>query len=108
MKIKIFLFHRINPVRDPLWDPMDPAHFRRVMGYLKNQFDIFKLEDMILKPQEFVNVKKPLAAVVFDDGYRDFIDYAMPVLSELSINASMYIITDTASTGTPTWTYMLD
>src|SRR5688572_13633718 len=108
MRIKIFLFHRVNPVRDRLWDPMDPIHFRRVISYLKKHFDIFKLEDMILHPQEYAKAKKPLAAVVFDDGYRDFIDYAMPVLSELNTKASMYIITDAASKGIPPWTYILD
>jgi peptidoglycan/xylan/chitin deacetylase (PgdA/CDA1 family) len=108
MKIKIFLFHRVNPVRDPLWDPIDPLHFRKVISYLKNHFDIFKLEDMILNPQDYKLAKKPLAAIVFDDGYRDFIDYALPILQEFNSEASMYIITDSASNGTPPWTYILD
>lgn len=108
MKIKVFLFHRVNPERDLLWDPMDPLHFRKVIEYLNRKFDIFKLEDMILYPQNYNGAKKPLAAVVFDDGYRDFIEYALPILKEYNTPASMYVITDSATYGTPPWTYVLD
>ncbi|KAA9327386.1 polysaccharide deacetylase family protein [Adhaeribacter soli] len=109
MKIKIFLFHRVNPERDPLWDPMDPEHFREIIAFLNKRYTIFLLEDLVYNKAFFKqNFKKPLAAVVFDDGYKDFLTYAAPILEEYKTPASMYIVTDSASTGRPPWTYVVD
>jgi peptidoglycan/xylan/chitin deacetylase (PgdA/CDA1 family) len=99
----------VHPQRDPLWDPIDPAHFRRIISYLSKEYTLFLLEDLIYQ-KDILNqtYKKPLAAVVFDDGYKDFMNYALPVLEEFKTPASMYIITDAADSGRPPWTYMLD
>lgn len=108
MVIKIFLFHRVHPSSDPLWQPMHPAHFEKIIAYLNKKFHLVKLEDFLENQTTYKPSKKPPAAVVFDDGYRDFITYALPILSKYKVASSMYIITECANTGVPTWTYTLD
>jgi peptidoglycan/xylan/chitin deacetylase (PgdA/CDA1 family) len=109
MNLKIFLFHRVHPERDPLWDPMDPGHFREIISYLNKQYTLFLLEDLFYNKDFFKqNFRKPLAAVVFDDGYKDFLTYAAPILEEFNTPASMYVVTDSAATGKPPWTYQVD
>jgi peptidoglycan/xylan/chitin deacetylase (PgdA/CDA1 family) len=42
---------------------------------------------------------RPLAAVTFDDGYRDVYDEAFPVLVRKGIPAAVFVVTDLVSTG---------
>ena len=101
----ILLFHRVQPVRDAMWDPMDPAKFKRILKFVKKKYTVLPLLEILhQKPV----VKKPVAAITFDDGYRDFIEYSLPIMESLHIPSSLYIITDCISKGKPTWTFEVD
>src|SRR5690606_23879301 len=49
-----------------------------------------------------------LATVLFDDGYKDNIEYAAPVLQQLNCPASFYVVSDCINRNIPTWTYIID
>lgn len=102
----ILLFHRVLPVRDPLWDPIDPALFADTLKYVNKHFHVVTLDEILFSGE--THSSKPFAALTFDDGYRDFIDYAMPVLDEHKLKASMFVVTDCIDKGMPTWTYIMD
>jgi peptidoglycan/xylan/chitin deacetylase (PgdA/CDA1 family) len=40
----------------------------------------------------------PVAAVTFDDGYRDFYDHALPLLKQKGIPAAVFVVTDLVGT----------
>lgn len=107
MKASIFLFHRVSPVRDKLWDPLSPERFDDILKYLKTNFEI-KLVENILASSYVSDNKKPLAAIVFDDGYKDYIEYALPLLKKHNLPSSMYVVTSCVESGLPPWTYVLD
>lgn len=108
-KVKIFLFHRVSPVRDKMWDPMDPILFRKLIRYINNNYSIFTVEELFLNYNSInKNFKKPLACITFDDGYKDYIQYALPILDEYKLKSSMYVVTDCISSGLPPWTYVVD
>jgi glycosyltransferase involved in cell wall biosynthesis len=104
--IHILLFHRINPTSDPLWNPINPGSFEKIVAFIKKRYDIISLEEHFQIPQ--TNNKKPLCAITFDDGYKDYIDYALPILSKYKCPASMYIVTDCINRNLPPWTYILN
>ncbi len=106
--IKIFLFHRVSPLRDSMWDPMDPKLFEQIIRYLSKQYLCVKLEDYFRNKVYFQNSKKQLCAIVFDDGYKDFLEYALPILKKHNVSSSMYIVTDCVNSQLPPWTYQLD
>jgi peptidoglycan/xylan/chitin deacetylase (PgdA/CDA1 family) len=106
--IKNFLFHRVNPIRDPLWDPMDVALFDRCIKYISGNYRVGLLEDIVLHTDEFTGSGKNIATIVFDDGYRDNIEYALPVLEKYKVKASFYVVTDCIENNIPPWTYVLD
>lgn len=107
MKASIFLFHRVSPQRDKLWDPLSPERFDEILKYLKSRFEIYSAEK-ILSEQDKLKKNNPLAAIVFDDGYKDFIEYALPILKKHELPSSMYVVTSCVESGTPPWTYVLD
>jgi peptidoglycan/xylan/chitin deacetylase (PgdA/CDA1 family) len=40
----------------------------------------------------------PIAAITFDDGYRDFYDYAFPLLKQKGVPAAVFVVTDLVGT----------
>ncbi len=105
--VTTFLFHRVNPLRDPLWNPIHPEHFEQIIVYLKKHFEFVALRDYILndiRPE----TGKPLCAIGFDDGYRDFLEHALPILKKYDCPSSMYVVTDCIDKDLPPWTYMLN
>ena len=105
-KVSILLFHRVHPVRDVMWDPIDPARFEFILRFLKKNYTVLPLLEILDTTPAYT--KKPLAAVTFDDGYRDFIDYSVPIMDQLKIPSSMYVVTDCISNDKPTWTFEID
>ena len=106
MTIKIFLFHRVSPQRDILWDPIAPEKFDQIIRFISKNYEVVQLEKAILEPPR--KTDKPFAAFVFDDGYRDFILYALPILKKYNCPTSMYVVTDCIEQQLPPWTYILD
>lgn len=100
-----FLFHRISPERDALWDPIDPKLFERCVKFIANKYEVVRIEDFVENP--IANHQK-LASIVFDDGYRDNWEYAAPILDKYGVKASFYVVTDCIDKNEPTWTHVLE
>jgi peptidoglycan/xylan/chitin deacetylase (PgdA/CDA1 family) len=105
MSIRHFLFHRVSPERDILWDPMDPVLFDRCLRYITHNFEVINLEESIMMP---LNPEMQYATILFDDGFKDNIQYAAPILEKYGINASFYVVTDCIDKNIPTWTSVLE
>lgn len=102
----IFLFHRVNPRRDVMWDPTDPVLFEKVLQFLQKHFTILSLDELVESPIK--RYAKPLTAISFDDGYLDFIEYALPLLKKYDIPSTMFIATECIDLQQPIWTYLVD
>jgi peptidoglycan/xylan/chitin deacetylase (PgdA/CDA1 family) len=107
MIIKNFLFHRVSDEKDHLWPPMPVSLFKSLITYITKQYHVVQLEDYILSSKEIKTNKKP-ATILFDDGYKDNIEYAVPILDQQKCPASFYVVTECIDKNIPTWTYMVD
>ncbi|MFL5763464.1 MAG: polysaccharide deacetylase family protein [Bacteroidia bacterium] len=107
MKISIFLLHRVSPEKDPLWNPISPERFDAIVARICKKYSVVSLENIILGGNTG-EYQKPLAAIVFDDGYRDFLEYALPILKKHKCPSSIYVVTDCVTGQRPPWTYILD
>lgn len=105
--MKIFLFHRVHPERDPLWDPIDPKEFEKQVQYISKNYKVVLLEEF-LDNGKLENNHKRIASIVFDDGYRDFGEYAFPILRKYNLPVSLYVVTDGIDHQKLIWTYQLD
>jgi peptidoglycan/xylan/chitin deacetylase (PgdA/CDA1 family) len=104
--IRNFLFHRVNPERDPLWDPMDVKLFERCIKYISSHYEVMQIEDLVFSDKLHLNNK--IATIMFDDGYKDNIDFAAPILAKYNCKASFYVVTDCIENNIPTWTHILE
>jgi peptidoglycan/xylan/chitin deacetylase (PgdA/CDA1 family) len=104
--IRNFLFHRVNPQRDKLWDPMDPELFDLCIRYITRHYRVVLLEDIAFSNDLFSKIN--FATIMFDDGYKDNIEYALPILEKYNCKASFYVVTDCIQKNIPTWTHILE
>jgi peptidoglycan/xylan/chitin deacetylase (PgdA/CDA1 family) len=85
---------------------VEPETFRMHLGMLSQRFRIVKLSK--LKDPDWlkqnINKDKPLCFLTFDDGWRDFYDYAFPLLREYSMPATVFLPTDLIGTERQFWT----
>jgi peptidoglycan/xylan/chitin deacetylase (PgdA/CDA1 family) len=105
--IKNFLFHRVNPNRDKLWDPMDVNLFNKCIEYISNKYQVVLFEEIAFS-DELINAKNKYATIMFDDGYKDNIEYAAPILQKHNVKAPFYVVTDSINNNVLTWTHILE
>ncbi len=104
--IRNFLFHRVYPERDVLWDPMDVKLFEKCIKHLSNNYDVVRIEDLVKSGN--MKGRNKYATINFDDGYKDNIDYAADILAKYHCKASFYVVTDCIDRNVPTWTHILE
>ena len=97
-KIPILMYHSIsyekgNTVRVP------KENFRQQMKYLKdNNYTTLNLDELYIYMKTGKIISKKPIVITFDDGYIDNYTNAYPILKELKLKATVFVITDTIDT----------
>jgi peptidoglycan/xylan/chitin deacetylase (PgdA/CDA1 family) len=93
----VFYYHRVGPFREgaPRKMTVTPENFRRQMAFLRDWAADALTLDQVLEGRRG-------AAVTFDDGFKDCLEFALPVLREFRIPATFFIVAGRVG-GTDTW-----
>ena len=94
--ITVLNLHRVSPNTGSAYKSICPSFFDKVIGYLKKEFHICLFSNF-----EKIKTKKPKLILSFDDGYKDFIDYAVPILEKHNVRVNQNIIPYCVETGLP-------
>jgi peptidoglycan/xylan/chitin deacetylase (PgdA/CDA1 family) len=88
--IRILMYHRVSPsdVYDQL--TVTPERFARQMAFLRKHFRVITLLQAIEELERGGKVQAG-AVVTFDDGYRDNLEFALPVLIRYEIPATIFV-----------------
>jgi peptidoglycan/xylan/chitin deacetylase (PgdA/CDA1 family) len=105
--IRNFLFHRVNPQRDKLWDPMSVELFDKCINFISKNYDVVQFEELVFTAQ-YMSSSKKIATIMFDDGYKDNIEFAAPILKKYNVKGSFYVVTDCIDKNIPTWTHLIE
>ena len=102
--IRVFLFHRVSEHREK-WAHATPVSvFEKCLRYISKNFTVKTVEECLaMQGKDMLNHAKPLACINFDDGFKDNIEYALPVLEKYKCPASFYVATQCIDDGLPTW-----
>ena len=106
----ILNYHRVlpsNKIDNSLVNiSVSTDNFIHQLNYLKNNFDIISLDDLLFHLKSKSNEFK--IAITFDDGYSDNLDYAYPILEKLKAPATIYVITKFINNKVIPWWIKLD
>lgn len=104
-KIIILTFHRIKDEPDTLWPPMHIDNFEKIIEFLS-------LETLVMPLSSLSKIKrypkKPVVCLSFDDGYIDFIDNALPVLTKYNLPCNHNICPGLIDKNILPWTQILN
>ena len=89
MNVKVLCYHRVNDKlkQDINLLAVSTDNFRAHMEWLKNNFELLRFEE------EWDIADKDGVVITFDDGYKDFIENALPILEEMNIPATIFVST---------------
>ena len=68
------------------------------LDWLGSRFRFISLDELGARLEGKDDGGDPVAAITFDDGYRDFYDHALPVLQRKGVPAAVFVVTDLVGT----------
>ncbi len=91
--LSILLFHRVLAERD-LFRPGDltASEFDGILGVLARSFAVLPLEEAVERLEKNALPRGALS-ITFDDGYRDNLDVAAPILAAHGVPATVFVST---------------
>ena len=87
--VTIVMYHSVHPVDAPY--TIKPDAFCRQIQAFKENYQIVALKDIARTLRGNSGERK--VAITFDDAFGDFIEYAFPVLSKLTVPCSIFVPT---------------
>lgn len=107
----VLMYHRVIPIELTLQGTeagmfVTPRTFKAHLRFLQDHFRVVGLEDLDLDEEDKRDIRKlrPRCALTFDDGWRDFYEYAFPILKEFEIPATVFLPTDYVGSEKWFWT----
>lgn len=89
----VLCYHRVNDSGHPFFGGTPTALFRQHMQVLREGFNVFFLDELVERAASG-DVPANAVAITFDDGYRDNYATAFPILRELSLPATIFLVSD--------------
>ena len=89
----ILNYHKISPDNNSSKEndelSVSESKFRQQLIFLKKNYNLVSLNNLI----NFEKSNKFNICITFDDGYKDNLTYALPILKELNVPATIYFVT---------------
>lgn len=90
----ILCYHEVDPVwRSTL--SITPDVFRRHCEWLAENRTVVPLAELVDRLDQHMLPDRGVTAITFDDGFRGVHDHALPILVELGLPATVFVVTDT-------------
>jgi peptidoglycan/xylan/chitin deacetylase (PgdA/CDA1 family) len=98
----ILSWHRVNDDNDPFFPALPTEVFERQMAFVARTYSVLPLEDLVDRMARN-RVPRNALAITFDDGYRDNLTHAAPVLARHGLHATVFLATGAVASGEPLW-----
>ena len=103
----ILMYHRVTPAPSPYFGGVTEEIFRRQLSFLKKNFTILPLPEVVTLLSERKGLPPRTVCVTFDDGLRSVFSMAFPILSDLKLPATVFLTTGPIDRQEPIWTDLL-
>ncbi|MFO1367576.1 MAG: polysaccharide deacetylase family protein [Marinagarivorans sp.] len=105
----VLMYHRILPADDPRTRAEEPGMcvtpevFAMHLAQLRRYFTPMRLADWVAKQRAGEPLPARACAVTFDDGWRDNIEYALPLLEQAQVPATLFAVAEKIGTDFQFW-----
>lgn len=100
----ILMYHGIveEPLAVPDWCFITAQEFKRQMEYLQKSVRVVSLRQAV-KELAAGSIHRPTVALTFDDGYQNNYDVALPILRNLGLPATVFLVTGLVGSDDTLW-----
>ena len=99
----ILVYHRVSSVRHDPWGlAVSPKRFEEQIAYIKRHRTVMSMEEFVGRLRSRT-LPSDAVAVTFDDGYRDNLINAKPVLLRHNVPATVFVATSYIDRNAPFW-----
>jgi peptidoglycan/xylan/chitin deacetylase (PgdA/CDA1 family) len=88
----VLKYHRVNDEADPFFPALAPEVFERQMALIARTYVVLPVEELVERTQRGTLPRNALA-ITFDDGYRDNLTHAAPILARYGLSATIFLAT---------------
>jgi len=112
-KVTVLMLHGVMAQNESVkWTPLRqqllPSELERVLGILSKYYHFITIDQCVdLLEGKSVSINNALL-ITFDDGYRNTLDYALPICERFNIKPIFFITTGHINSGLPFWFDRLD
>lgn len=98
----VLAFHRINDDDDPFMPALPTSVFAARMEHIARHYTVLSVEELVDRVRRGRVPRKALA-LTFDDGYRDNLTHAAPILARYGLAATIFLTTGCIGTREILW-----
>jgi peptidoglycan/xylan/chitin deacetylase (PgdA/CDA1 family) len=95
-------YHRVNDDHDAFFPSLPTAVFESHMAYLARSYRVLTIEELVERLPHG-RVPRNAIAITFDDGYRDNLTHAAPILARHGLPATVFLATGLVGTSEIAW-----
>jgi peptidoglycan/xylan/chitin deacetylase (PgdA/CDA1 family) len=99
---QVLTYHRVNDDADPFFPALPTRVFEQHMAYVSRAYRVLTVEDLVERMGRG-DLPRHAIAITFDDGYRDTLTHAAPILARLGLPATVFLATGFIGTGEIPW-----
>lgn len=102
---KIFMYHGIcdDDEKIKCWWQLEKSKFENQICYIKIKKNILSIQQFLECLHSQGTIPANSAVITFDDGYKNYISNALPILKKYNVPSTMYIPTEPVSNGRLIW-----
>lgn len=98
----ILTYHRVNDEDDPFFPSISTELFEQQMAFVARAYVVLTVEELAERMRRRA-VPRNAIAITFDDGYRDNLTHAAPILARHGLPATVFVVTGALAGGEPLW-----
>lgn len=112
-KVTVLTLHGVMAKhKNVLWQPLraqfEPVELKRILEVLSKYYNFITVDQCVDMLKGKTPIIEHALLLTFDDGYRNTIDFALPICEQFGIKPLLFIVTGHIDSGKPFWFDRLD